>query len=61
MTAPASTYVQLPSDGSNTGKLNRTQTKVVGSNTVHEHFMVPSKNYTSNGKKINDTMQQKSC
>lgn len=50
MAAPVASYVQLPSDASNTGKLNRTQTKAVGSNTVHEHFVVPAPNYTRVGR-----------
>ena len=33
-------YVQLPTDASNTGKLVRTNQRVVGANTVEEHFMV---------------------
>lgn len=50
MAAPVESYVQLPLDTSNTGKKNRTQTKVVGSNTVHEHFVVPSRGYTHTGR-----------
>jgi hypothetical protein len=50
MAAPVASYVQLPSDASNTGKKNRTQTKAVGSDTVHEHFMVPSVGYTRTGR-----------
>jgi hypothetical protein len=46
MTAPIAGYVQLPADTANTGKKNRTQTKVSGSDTVHEHFVVPSPAYT---------------
>lgn len=41
MTVPQASYVQLPSDSGNSGKKIRTQTKVVGSDTVHEHFFVP--------------------
>lgn len=52
MAAPVASFVQLPSDASNTGKQNRTQTKVVGSNTVHEHFLVPSPAYTHTGRYI---------
>lgn len=36
----AENYVQLPSDTGNTGKLVRTNTRVVGGSTVHEHFMI---------------------
>lgn len=50
MAAPVASYVQLPSDASNTGKKNRTQSKAVGSDTVHEHFVVPSPGYTRTGR-----------
>jgi len=52
MTAPVASYVQLPTDTSNSGKKNRTQTKVVGSDTVHEHFVVPAQNYTRTGRYV---------
>jgi len=61
MTAPVAAYVQLPSDASNSGKKNRTQTKVVGSDTVHEHFIVPDHGYTRIGRYVyqstGDTIQ----
>jgi len=41
MAAPVASYIQLPDDASNTGKKVRTQTRVVGANTVHEHYFVP--------------------
>lgn len=50
MAAPVASYVQLPSDTANSGKKNRTQTKAVGSDTVHEHFVVPSPGYTLHGR-----------
>src|SRR6185369_17033872 len=50
MAGPTASYVQLPSDTANTGKKNRTQTKAVGSDTVHEHFVVPSPSYTHTGR-----------
>ncbi len=50
MAQPVAGYVQLPTDTSNTGKKNRTQTKVVGSDTVHEHFVVPSPGFTRTGR-----------
>jgi hypothetical protein len=50
MAAPIAGYVQLPADTANTGKKNRTQTKVSGSDTVHEHFVVPSAAYTHTGR-----------
>jgi hypothetical protein len=40
MAAPVASYVQLPSDTGNSGKKLRTQTRVVGANTVHEHVVV---------------------
>lgn len=52
MAAPVASYVQLPSDTSNTGKKNRTQTKAVGSDTVHEHFVVPSPGFTRTGRYV---------
>ena len=50
MAAPAASYVQLPSDTPNTGKKNRTQTRAIGSDTVHEHFVVPSAGFTRTGR-----------
>lgn len=44
MAAPIDTYIQLPADTGNTGKLIRTQTRVVGANTVHVHNFVPWSN-----------------
>lgn len=41
MAAPVETYVQLPDDSGNTGKKLRTQSRVVGANTVHTHYVVP--------------------
>lgn len=40
MAAPIATFIQVPSDATNTGKKNRTQSRVVGPDTVHEHFVV---------------------
>jgi hypothetical protein len=39
--APVALYIQTPLDTGNTGKKVRTQTRVVGADTVHEHFFVP--------------------
>jgi hypothetical protein len=50
MAAPIASYVQLPADTANTGKKNRTQIKVVGSDSAHEHFVVPSPGYTHTGR-----------
>lgn len=52
MAAPVASYVQLPLDTPNTGKKNRTQTKVIGSNTVHEHFVVPVHDHTLIGRYV---------
>jgi hypothetical protein len=43
MAAPIADKVQLPDDSGNTGKKVRTQTRVVGANTVHEHFWVSTR------------------
>lgn len=40
MAAPVADKIQLPVDTGNLGKKVRTQTRVVGSDTVHEHFWV---------------------
>jgi hypothetical protein len=40
MAAPIADKVILPSDTANTGKKIRTQTRVVGADTVHEHYFV---------------------
>lgn len=50
MAAPVASYVQLPTDTSNTGKKNRTVTKVVGTDTVHEHLTVPDTGFTRVGR-----------
>lgn len=42
MAAPVANKIQLPLDTGNTGKLVRTQTRVVGSDTVHEYYFVPT-------------------
>ena len=41
MAAPLPAFIQLPDDSGNTGNKVRTQTRVVGANTVDEHFFVP--------------------
>lgn len=41
MAAPIADKIILPLDTGNTGKKVRTQTRVVGPDTVHEHFFVP--------------------
>src|SRR4029078_9951039 len=64
MAAPVAGYVQLPSDSPNTGKKNRTQTRVIGSDTAHEHFVVPNIGYTRIGRYVyqstGDTVQSSS-
>jgi hypothetical protein len=42
--------IRLPDDTSNTGKRNRTQTRVVEGVTVHEHFVVPTRSYYRSGR-----------
>lgn len=41
MAAPLASRIQLPLDTGNTGRKVRTQTRVVGADTVEEHFFVP--------------------
>lgn len=41
MAVPVETDVRLADDASNTGKRVRTQSRVVGANTVHSHYFVP--------------------
>ena len=45
MAAPVAANVRLPDDAGNTGKRVRTQTRVVGADTVHEHYFVPASPY----------------
>jgi hypothetical protein len=42
MAAPIAAFIQTPDDSGNTGKKVRTQTQVVGADTVHEHYFVLS-------------------
>lgn len=49
MAAPVANKIILPDDSGNTGKNIRTQTRVVGADTVHEHFFVQ----VSNAKVLN--------
>lgn len=41
MAAPIASKILLPDDTANAGKKVRTQTRVVGADTVHEHFVIP--------------------
>lgn len=43
MAAPVAAKIQLPSDAGNSGPKVRTQTRVVGSDTVHEHYFVEAR------------------
>lgn len=43
MAAPIASMIQLPSDSGNTGKKVRSQTRVVGADTVHEHFFIEAR------------------
>jgi len=43
MAGPVANKIILPLDTANTGKNIRTQTRVVGSDTVHEHFFVKNR------------------
>src|SRR6185369_12788423 len=58
MTAPIASTIQLPTDTGNSGKLLRTQTKVISANTVHEQFVVPSFGVTQTGKYFFSSTQQ---
>lgn len=48
-------FAQLPSDSGNAGKKMRTRTRVVGANTVHEHYFIPSSERDYTGKFIAHT------
>ena len=41
MAGPIASKIILPDDSGNTGKKIRSQTRVIGADTVHEHFFVP--------------------
>ena len=43
MAAPIADKIVLPLDTGNTGKKVRTQTRVVGADTVHEHIYIPTR------------------
>jgi hypothetical protein len=49
MTAPVADKIQLPLDTGNTGKKKRTQTRVVGADTVHEDFVINISQYNKVG------------
>ena len=41
MAAPVANKIILPDDTGNTGKKVRTQTRTIGADSVHEHFVIP--------------------
>jgi hypothetical protein len=43
MAGPVNSSIVLPSDSGNAGKKVRTQTRVVGADTVHEHFFIEAR------------------
>lgn len=43
MAAPVPGFIQLPDDGGNTGNKVRTQVRVIGANTVDEHFFIQAR------------------
>lgn len=49
MAAPVESKITLPLDTGNTGKNVRSQTRVVGADTVHEHFFIPVSQYSKTG------------
>jgi hypothetical protein len=49
MAAPVADKVILPLDTGNTGKKVRTQTRVIGADTVHEHFFIPTSKDSKTG------------
>jgi hypothetical protein len=58
MAAPLATAITLPSDTGNSGKNVRTQTRVVGAVTVHEHFFIPIMQEEFTGKYFWSSTQQ---
>jgi hypothetical protein len=49
MAAPVAGYIQTPTDAGNTGKKVRTQSRVVGADTVHDHFVVVANQHSTTG------------
>ena len=58
MASPIANKITLPSDTGNSGKSVRSQTRVVGANTVHEHFFIPVSANEPTGKYFLSTAQQ---
>ena len=50
MTAPVDANIIIPTDTTNSGKKLRTQTQLVGSDTVHSQYVVPVPAWTITGK-----------
>ena len=55
MPAPLTTFIQLPSDSTNSGKKLRAESKVISGNTVLEQFVVPVPGVTVTGHYWADT------
>jgi hypothetical protein len=55
MAAPVADKIITPLDTGNTGKKVRTQTRTVGSDSVHEHFFIPISQYSKVGIYFADT------
>jgi len=49
MAAPIANKIQTPDDSGNVGKKIRTQTRIIGADTVHEHFFIPISQYAKTG------------
>ncbi len=58
MAAPVASFITLPDDSGNAGKNVRTETKTVGGDTVHEHFMIPTFALSVLGKYFFSSTQQ---
>lgn len=58
MAAPIANKITLPLDTGNSGKNVRTQTRVVGADTVHEHFFIPVPAIAATGKYFFSSTQQ---
>lgn len=58
MSGPVAAFIQLPDDSANAGKKVRSETKSIGGNTVHEHFIVPVVAMTVTGKYFFSSTQQ---
>lgn len=50
MAAPVASMIQLPLDTGNTGKKVRSQTRVIGADTVHAHYFIPQSDRSTLGE-----------